>query len=762
MRAAPVNNILIFSPTPSHPQSAGNRIRIYNLAKYLQNIGHAIHFVYFTQEGLTQDQTLEMSKQWDSLTIIKKEIHYKASTPTHFLIDDWYQENIGQVVQEKCQELHIEIVLINYIFQSKLLQFIPNNILKIIDTHDRFSGRHILLQKNGIKPDFFYTVESEEAKAFDRADVVIAIQDKEAVFFRTLTDKRVEMIGHLEENHSFDKGYHSLQTIGFIGSRNSVNLKSLLAFIDKFISYIDEKKSDIQLLIAGSICTKIDSTHRSIKLLGFVDDLKDFYSSVDLIINPLTLGTGLKIKSIEALAYGVPIVSTNIGFEGILSASKYHHSEGISELIQSIDEIYAYPEKLQDLALLSQEIFKESNKNLEGTLENTFKAIKNFPSVLFITHINFWEKNLGSRMRLYHLLNYLKEFVNITILYTEIRQADDSQKLQQTGYENQVVFLDELKESELNEEKITLFLEKHTVLYRFYNATLYQKCHTFIKQNNFSSVIIEYIHFSYFLPLLEGIQCILDTHDIMNIRNNTFKESGQHHWIDITEQEELSLFSEYEKIICIQNQEHHYLLKHGVDSLLVPYSFKSVKTRKATPIKNIVFIGGNSLANANAINGFIESVWPLFSTSGLTLEVYGAVCQAVIGLQHKLRKKNIYCKGKIDDLNVLYKQRTDLIINPVQLGGGLKIKNVEALASALPLITTTEGANGLEEGINDAFLLANTPHEWVDSIIALMISKDLRDKLSTNAVKYAQNNFSEKACYSELAIILQNKKSNEH
>ena len=353
-------------------------------------------------------------------------------------------------------------------------------------------------------------------------------------------------------------------------------------------------------------------------------------------------------------------------------------------------------------------------------------------------------------------MNYLKAYVNITILYTEKKRASDIKKLQETGYENQLIFLDELEESDVNEEKINTFLKKHAVLSSFYNASHYKKFQTFINQNDFSSVIIEYIQFSYFLPLLNDIQCILDTHDILNIRNNVFKENHQYHWIDISEKEEFSIFKEYKKIICIQKQEHHYLLQHGFDSLLVPYSFKSVKTWKEKTIKNIAFIGGNSVANANAINWFIESVWPIFSNSGLTLEVYGTVCQAVIGNHHELRKKNIYCKGNIDDLNVLYGQKADLIINPVQLGGGLKIKNVEALASALPLITTSEGANGLEDGINHAFLLANTANEWIERIIALMISKDLREKLTTNATKYAKNNFSEKACYRELAQILQN------
>ncbi len=749
-----MSNILIFSPTPSHPQSAGNRIRIFNLAKYLQNMGNDIHFVYYTQEEFTEEQELKMSKQWDSLTIIKKEKHYKASTPTHYLVDDWYQENIGPIIQEKCKELDIDIVLMNYIFQSKLLEFIPNNIVKIIDTHDRFSDRHIMLQKNGIEPDFFYTVKSEEAKAFDRADIVLAIQDKEADFFRSLTDKRVEVIGHIEEEHFFDREYNSLQKIGFIGSRNSTNLTSLTQFIDKFTKWIDEKNLNIELLIAGSICTKIESTHKSIKLLDFVDNLQDFYHSVDLIVNPLILGTGLKIKSIEALAYGVPIVSTNIGFEGIPSISVYHSANNLNELIQYIDEVYKHPETLEELALLSKNIFNESSQDLEESLENAFKTKQQMPSLLFITHINFWERDLGSRMRLYHLLNYLKAYVDITIIYTEKKRDHDMRKLHEIGYVEQVVFLDEIESSEIDEKKINIFLDKHDVLKRFYNASHYKKFQTFIDQNKFDSVIIEYIQFSYFLPLLEGTQCILDTHDIMNIRNKVFKENNQVHWIDISEKEEFSIFREYEKIMCIQKKEHNYLLSHDLDSLLVPYSFPIVKTLKEKKMKNIVFIGGNNLANANAINWFIVHIWPIFKNSGLTLEVYGTVCQAVIGNDQELTRDNIYIKGKIDDLNVLYERRADLIINPVQLGGGLKIKNVEALANALPLITTSEGANGLEDGINNAYLLANTVDEWIESIIAVMISKDLRKKLSENALEYAKNNFSEKACYSKLVQVL--------
>lgn len=755
-----MNNILIFSPTPSHPQNAGNRLRIYNLAKYLQETGNRIHFVYFTQEGLTQEQEREMSEQWDSLTIINKEKNYKASASTHFLIDDWYQENIGPIVQKKCKELDVDIVLIHYIFQSKLLEFVPNNIVKIIDTIDRFSDRHIMQIKQGVEPDYFYTVSDEESKAFRRADIILAIQENEAEFFRTLTDKRIEIIGHIEKSHYLTKQYTRMHKVGFVGSHNSANTRSIELFIDKFTEYIDANNLDIELWIAGSICTKMQSNHKAIKLLGFVDDLKDFYSEVDLIVNPLILGTGLKIKSIEALSYGVPIVSTGIGFDGIVSRNlRCHFSKDIDTLMQSIDTLYAHPQLLQALAQQSQIIFDASMKSVSDAMKRSFRSQNEMSRLLFITHINFWEKDLGSRMRLYNMLNYLKAYFSITIVYTQKRRKNDDIKLQAVGYQTQVVFLDELGESEVDEAKINTFLSAHTILKDFYDPSLYRKMQTFINERHFDNIIIEYIQFSYFLPLLEDMACFLDSIDMMNIRNDLFKKNHQKHWIDISEAQEFALFRMYKKILAIQQNEYNYLVVNNIESLLVPYSYQIKKSKFSTPMKHIVFVGGATQANIEAINWFIAEVWPLFIHTGLSLEIFGDVSQEVSGEIETLRQQNILLVGKIDDIDSLYSSGADLIINPVHMGGGLKIKNVEALAYGLPLITTSEGANGLEDGINDAFLLANSIEEWKDAIIALMLSDILRKKLSENAINYAAKHFGEKICYEELVnTLLQNGK----
>lgn len=375
-------------------------------------------------------------------------------------------------------------------------------------------------------------------------------------------------------------------------------------------------------------------------------------------------------------------------------------------------------------------------------------------TLLFITHINFWERDLGSRMRLYHMLNYLKEYFVITIVYTAKRQKNDLDKLEEIGYHKMIVFLDELHESEVNESQVESFLGEHTVLKNFFDPSLYKKMQTYINEYSVENIIIEYIHLSYFLPLLKGKKTFLDSHDIMNKRNELFKKNGHKHWIDISEKKELSLFVLYDGVIAIQQKEHRYLLDQDISSILAPYSLPMTEGKHRKQMKNIVFVGGNTVANTESINWFLLNVWSLFSGSGLQLKICGAVSECIQEEKKILREKNIILMGKIDDLDSFYRDEADIIINPVHIGGGLKIKNAEALAYGLPLITTYEGSNGLESGVNSAFLLANSADEWIDALIILSLSGSLRECLSKNAYHFSQNYFSEKVCYGGLVDVL--------
>ena len=52
-------------------------------------------------------------------------------------------------------------------------------------------------------------------------------------------------------------------------------------------------------------------------LLGFQENLERFYSSASLVVVPLRVGTGTRVKILEAFVHGCPVVSTSIGAMGL-------------------------------------------------------------------------------------------------------------------------------------------------------------------------------------------------------------------------------------------------------------------------------------------------------------------------------------------------------------------------------------------------------------------------------------------------------------
>ncbi len=102
---------------------------------------------------------------------------------------------------------------------------------------------------------------------------------------------------------------------GFIGSDFFANREGVEWFIQNVAPYVNK-----EIIIAGSICNFLKDklmNSKNVKLLGYVDNLYDFYNRVDFIVSPIFHGSGMKTKSIEALSYNLPILGTKEAFVGI-------------------------------------------------------------------------------------------------------------------------------------------------------------------------------------------------------------------------------------------------------------------------------------------------------------------------------------------------------------------------------------------------------------------------------------------------------------
>jgi glycosyltransferase involved in cell wall biosynthesis len=107
----------------------------------------------------------------------------------------------------------------------------------------------------------------------------------------------------------------------YIGSfRYKPNRDGANRLIKRIWPLIKLKHPDATLIIAGKDPQQLESFSgnvEGVEFAGFVEDLAELYSRIRLVVCPITVGAGTRIKLIEAASYAKPIVSTRIGAEGL-------------------------------------------------------------------------------------------------------------------------------------------------------------------------------------------------------------------------------------------------------------------------------------------------------------------------------------------------------------------------------------------------------------------------------------------------------------
>lgn len=343
--------VLVISPTPSHPQNAGNRVRICNLLQALKSEGYDVYFCFIetTDGDIETMQHCWGENRFHRLPYRRPETANKkppkdffkkllvrakgvmGSDPRYtYQIDDWYDSSLDPLLAKLAQQIQPDIVMVEYVFFSKALLNFSSSTLKVIDTHDVFTDRYKLYLKNQQSPRWFSTTRREEAIGLSRSNIVVAIQESEARFLSTLqkniTDHRptwgpapsTVTVGHLVDLNPL----HDVlvePSILYIGSKNPINIEGFNYFLHEILPNIREIVPTVKLLIAGDICEKVEDSPNCIKF-GRVQDLTRLYRQAMVVINPVRFGTGLKIKSIEALGYAKPLVTTSVGAEGLESS----------------------------------------------------------------------------------------------------------------------------------------------------------------------------------------------------------------------------------------------------------------------------------------------------------------------------------------------------------------------------------------------------------------------------------------------------------
>lgn len=84
-------------------------------------------------------------------------------------------------------------------------------------------------------------------------------------------------------------------------------------------------------------------------ITGFVDDVSLYFTDSLCMAAPLVLGAGIKAKVLEAMSAGIPVLTNQIGIEGILAEDRisYLHCESAGEYKKAIEELHRNPEMIE-------------------------------------------------------------------------------------------------------------------------------------------------------------------------------------------------------------------------------------------------------------------------------------------------------------------------------------------------------------------------------------------------------------------------------
>ena len=172
-------------------------------------------------------------------------------------------------------------------------------------------------------------MERFERAALAGFDVVVAISERDAQMFRD--DYGLGNVRDIPTAVDLDFFPYEAPAaaiaeeplVSFTGSMNSrANVNGIEWFIDRIWPRIAAAQPRAHCVVVGKnppdslVARARDAGHR-IEFTGFVDDVRPHMRGADVSVIPLLVGGGTRIKAYEAMAMGIPIVSTTLGIEGL-------------------------------------------------------------------------------------------------------------------------------------------------------------------------------------------------------------------------------------------------------------------------------------------------------------------------------------------------------------------------------------------------------------------------------------------------------------
>lgn len=270
----------------------------------------------------------------------------------------------------------------------------------------------------------------------------------------------------------------------------------------------------------------------------------------------------------------------------------------------------------------------------------------------------------------------------------------------------------------------------------------------------------------YSLPL--SVKTVFVHHEIGFVKNEqlinemkTPKHYGNY-IAELLKKDEIDTLSRYNAIITHSTIDTQKLIEAGVKTKLFT-SFSMVKiNHPKMKVENfskvLTFVGPEShFPNKSGLEWFLEKVWGNIEKKGYTLKIIGKWSE-VTSKKWKRKYESISFEGFVEDLAEVL--RGSIMIVPIFIGSGIRMKLQEAAYLGIPFVSTTIGVEGLPFKNQVDCLISDTSNDFANAIIQ-MSDIEVQRKFADQAYKTITTYFSkEKLRESRLVVYRELQKNN--
>ena len=381
-------------------------------------------------------------------------------------------------------------------------------------------------------------------------------------------------------------------------------------------------------------------------------------------------------------------------------------------------------------------------------------------ALLFVTEKFPWPLDDGGQIRTYQILRSVALKFPVILIATAPSCPQDKEPIERLGVEVITVRRHRTRFLSPWYLVVSLFTKRPYPLPKNFSRQILKTIRQQVRAGRVQAIHLNHLDAAQYIDWLDEfrseVKVVFDSHNLLTplygrllkVERNLLRKAFI--WVQLRKMQAYERAT-IQKIDCVavcSTVERDILAKWGVTQSLVLRN--GVDTQYYTPAGRLrvdgqplamVFTGAlDYFPNADGIRWFLRCVSPKLKQLGIdsTLTVVGKnppndllSCQAAGGIKFT---------GRVADVRP-YTRSADLFVVPLQIGGGTRLKILEALAMKIPVISTGVGAEGLDLNDGVHLRIVDDAAEMAETIAELSAFPDRMQELAYRGYEYVINHY---------------------